>query len=123
MRYNRDESFRYDFRPALEGSFIIEKVNQHDFSSSTGKLFIENMSPKGIAMSTEYNLPDPTDFVVTLQIICSIEDKTLTFSGDLQWKKTEEKEYRYGLRLTNDEKSQQEIVSLLKKYVRSHLVE
>ncbi|WP_185971000.1 PilZ domain-containing protein [Alkalicoccobacillus porphyridii] len=116
MRYNRDESFRYEFRPVLEGSFLIHTVNQKEVQASNGKLSIINLSPKGIGIETQYDFPDPVNYTITLQISCTIDEATLTFLGNILWKKTTSKGFGYGLELLTDEASQKEIISQLKKH-------
>ncbi|MCM2677772.1 PilZ domain-containing protein [Alkalicoccobacillus plakortidis] len=116
MRYKRDESFRYDFKPSLEGTFEIVQMNEKAVQVSAGTLFIVNLSPSGVGIKTHYNLPDPELYTVTLQLTCTLEDSPLVFKGNVQWKRQSSVDYSYGLELSSSEETKKEIVSLLKRH-------
>ncbi|MDQ0205625.1 PilZ domain-containing protein [Alkalicoccobacillus murimartini] len=115
MRYKRDESFRYDFQPVLDGTFCIVQVNHQEVKASNGKLSITNLSPKGIGIETQYDLPDPNNYAVTLQVECTLEEQPLTFEGAIQWKRPLSTGYSYGLELSLPEQSKTEMINLLKR--------
>ncbi|GAE37475.1 PilZ domain-containing protein [Halalkalibacter akibai] len=121
-RYNRNESFRYEFGQPIKCDIYYEQITDGDrkikSNAQTGAVI--NMSPKGlqIHLSTDF-LEQNRVKEIECQVKLSSED-ILTLNGQIVWRKAYLNGYLYGVFL-GDENMEQVIIQELKKYSKSLL--
>ncbi|MEM5593721.1 PilZ domain-containing protein [Niallia circulans] len=87
MRYNRNESFRYQLTDFIDATFTV-KVDEATLSRK-GHAFINNISPNGLRFRTEYDLPaDDTRLLLQLQF--HLNRREIVMPGHISWKKKSE---------------------------------
>ncbi|WP_017728271.1 PilZ domain-containing protein [Halalkalibacterium ligniniphilum] len=121
MPFRREDAFRYTFEDPLKSTFRLIKADEKNIRSSEGEMCILDISPGGIRMSTTYELPDPEETSLFLEIDLPINEAALVMRGEVVWKKSYASSFEYGINFHNTEKERQMIVAELKIYVKRHL--
>ncbi len=115
MRYNRNESFRYQLTDFIDATFTV-KVDEATLSRK-GHAFINNISPNGLRFRTEYDLPaDNTRLLLQLQF--HLNRREIVMPGHISWKKKIENQYEYGFEGTGNKEAKQQIIRGLKELSR-----
>ncbi|MCA0984100.1 PilZ domain-containing protein [Halobacillus yeomjeoni] len=112
MRYRRKETLRYTFGDPRPANFKITKIDSRTVSTSMGKAEVLDISPGGMKLSTEVNVP--LTMKVQLLVQTTIADIPLTFTADVMWSKEVDGFYHYGLQFIEDQG--ETVIQALKKY-------
>lgn len=117
MRYKRDEPFRFQFQRPISCIFKILKNNQQSFISKAGSAEIMDISPHGLRFQTLFDLP-VGELNYFLEISFVINRNEIRIIGKPVWKKTDGKNYTYGVHVMEDEVTQQVIIQELKEFAK-----
>ncbi|KGR77260.1 PilZ domain-containing protein [Ureibacillus manganicus] len=114
MQFKRNESFRYSFGQPVPALFKIVSINGREVNSASGKAEIVDISPEGIRMTSELNIPDIKLKQPILSITFNINDKPFQLNGLIMWKKERKNSAEYGIKLLIDDSMKSNIVGELK---------
>lgn len=112
MRYRRQETLRYTFGDPRPATFKIIKIGNRIVSTSAGNGLVLDISPGGMKLSTEVNIP--LNMKVQLYVQTTIAEIPLSFTADVMWSAEVDGEYHYGLSFIED--VGEVVVQALKKY-------
>ncbi|WLR49082.1 PilZ domain-containing protein [Halobacillus litoralis] len=115
MRYKRKDYFRYDFKEPVEAYFRIHRVGIKEVNSSKGEARIINISPHGMKLNTNLDLPHQDGHEVKLSISFSLNGQPFLLPGTIVWKK-KVAEFNYGIYMDLDESESKKLVEALKVY-------
>lgn len=117
MRYKREETFRYEFGRPIVGVFKIMNVNGENLISSPGNTKIHDISPGGLRISTELDLPiDKNKITVEVEFDLISSNKV---SGEIVWKKKSYNgEFFYGIELLITRDDKDHLINELKSFVQ-----
>jgi len=108
MKIKRNEPFRYTLKTPVTGEFYLLKNEQR---TPKGLMKIHNISPNGIAITTELKLP--------LQKSMKIEgQEPLCIDGFLLHEKPSGPERLYGIHLNSTITDREKIISQVKQIVQ-----
>ena len=117
MRYNREETFRYEFGRPLDCEFKIINFNGKEMNTHSGKSKIHDLSPGGLKVSTKLDIPVEGNRIV-IQVRFSIISN-ITLEGKIVWKKHNyNDDYFYGIDLFVDTEVKDKLVDELKNFVK-----
>lgn len=116
MKYKRETAFRYTFKEPLPAFFKIVMIDNKLVETSEGYAKIIDISPRGLKLNSELDIPNTEERRIKLSIRFSINDEDFLFVGDIVWKKQEGKTINYGIELFVDDSAEIEIIKQLKIY-------
>ncbi|WP_162595834.1 PilZ domain-containing protein [Bacillus sp. CGMCC 1.16541] len=117
MKYKREEPFRFTFSPPIKGTFLPLINTKPSQTSKKGLLYIEDISPSGLKVSSPLNLPT-NEMNVQAVIQFQMNDKELEMVGTFVWKKEMASGYAYGVDCVKDPEQQKEIINEIKQYIQ-----
>lgn len=117
MRYKREEAFRFQFRKPLQATVKILEIDGKKVNNSAETVEIMDVSPHGLRFKTVLNLSVPARHYL-LEILFTIEDRTIQIIGHPVWKKTEGSAFSYGLNGIEDDNTKKEMIQALKDYAK-----
>ncbi|KAB8137471.1 hypothetical protein F9U64_09350 [Gracilibacillus oryzae] len=117
MRYRRDETFRYTFNQPKHGLFQIVKVNGKDVESKQGKFLVHNISPRGMQVSTSFDLMFKEGKDIIIQSTFELVTEH-TVHGRIAWQKRKDS-YFYGIDLIIDDQQSDYIIDDLKQFIHN----
>ncbi|MBX0357677.1 PilZ domain-containing protein [Halobacillus sp. Nhm2S1] len=118
MRYKRKDYFRYEFKKPLQAFFRIHRVGRKEVNTSKGEARIINISPHGMKLNTNLDLPHQDGHEVKLSISFHLNDQHFHLPGTIVWKK-KVAAFNYGIYMDLDEAESQGLVKALKVYASS----
>ncbi|SOC05979.1 PilZ domain-containing protein [Ureibacillus xyleni] len=122
MKYRREEAFRFAFGEPVDALFHIIKLDDKPVTSSPGKAKILDVSPEGLRISSELNIPDITSKTITLTIAFTINDTSFNLDGIIVWKKMIGNITSYGIKLDLKEQHVKvKLIEELKVYSKKHI--
>lgn len=121
-RYNRNESFRYEFGQPINCDIYYEQSadGNRRIKSDPQKGQVINMSPKGLQVHLNTDLLEQNH---VKELECQVKlssEEVLSLTGQIVWRKAYLNGYLYGVFL-GDENMEQIIIQELKKYSKSLL--
>ncbi|RUL52256.1 MULTISPECIES: PilZ domain-containing protein [Lysinibacillus] len=116
MKYRRDEAFRFAFGEPIDALFQITKLDDKPVTTAQGKAQILDISPEGLRICSELNIPDVTSKTITLMISFTINDVSFDIEGIIVWKKMLATLPSYGIKLQLDHTLKTNIINQLKIY-------
>ena len=119
MQFKRHESFRYTFGQPIPALFKIISINGREVNSAPGKAAIVDISPEGIRMTSELNIPDIKSNHPILSISFSINEQSFNLNGSIMWEKEWKNTTEYGINLLVEESVKNDIVGELKIYSKN----
>ncbi|MGR9048683.1 PilZ domain-containing protein [Halobacillus faecis] len=119
MRYKRKDYFRYDFKEPLQAYFRIHRVGIKEVNTSKGEARIINISPQGMKLNTNLDLPHQDGHEIKLSISFNLNDHPFLLPGSIVWKK-KVAGFNYGIYMDLDESESKRLVEELKKYANNH---
>ncbi|OIK14475.1 PilZ domain-containing protein [Bacillus sp. MUM 13] len=120
MKYNREESFRFNFNPPFPGYFTITKMKGLEGMSKMGKMEILDLSPGGVKFQSLLELPVNQDTAFSLSFTLN-EENELILPGSIIWKQKKLNHYHYGFDIAEDAEKKDMIIQELKKFRKSRL--
>ncbi|GAE32545.1 PilZ domain-containing protein [Halalkalibacter hemicellulosilyticus] len=115
MRYKRDESFRYEFKQPLDGTFTILTEGE---TSKPASIHILDVSPGGIKFTTKLDLPiEEKGYRLKVEMVLS--DEQIEIVGTIVWKKPSHGQFVYGFEAEEDEELEKYLIHLLKRYIKT----
>ena len=115
MRYKREDSFRYAFDKPLEALFRIERVDGDEVTTSMGKAQIIDISPTGLKLNTDLEIPQTEQKDIELSISFTLNGESFEVTGEVVWKK-EAVGFDYGIDLSISEEESESLVEAVKKH-------
>lgn len=117
-RFQRKESFRYEFKEPIPAMFKIVQIDEHKVSSSTGEAKIIDLSPSGMRLNSHLKIYKVDDKTIELFISFQLNDEPIDVKGEILWKKNKGMSMDYGITLITDESMERELIFQLKQYAR-----
>ncbi|WP_106496113.1 PilZ domain-containing protein [Lentibacillus sp. Marseille-P4043] len=119
MRYKREEPFRYTFDEPISALFQIKEIDGHSVETSEGEAKIIDISPEGVKLNSELNLPDTIDKSIHLSISFALNGNPFDFIGIIVWKKKVGTATNYGIDFLTDDSAKQALVEQIKLYAKN----
>ncbi|MBN9655029.1 PilZ domain-containing protein [Halobacillus sp. GSS1] len=119
MRYKRKDYFRYEFKKPLEAFFRIHRIGKKEVHTSKGEAHIIDISPQGMKLSTNLDLPHQDGHEVKLSISFYLNSQHFLLPGTIVWKK-KIAQFNYGIYMDLDEAESKALVEALKSYANNH---
>ncbi|RDY71642.1 PilZ domain-containing protein [Halobacillus trueperi] len=119
MRYKRKDYFRYEFKEPLHAFFRIHRVGRKEVNTSKGEARIINISPNGMKLNANLDLPYSDGHEVKLSISFHLNKRPFHLPGTVVWKK-KIAGYNYGIYMDLDETERKGLVEALKVYASHH---
>ncbi|PRO66652.1 PilZ domain-containing protein [Alkalicoccus urumqiensis] len=110
----RQEAFRYEFGTPHDTSFYISRLKGKEHHSKNGRGVLMNMSPGGLRLQTELDLPEK-DCELTFDM--TIAGTQLEPAGVIVWKKQVAGRWLYGVDFLEDTETGS-ILFALKQFAR-----
>ncbi|WP_223701393.1 PilZ domain-containing protein [Sutcliffiella deserti] len=117
MKYKRNEPFRYEFGIPVKGVFFISRMNGKTIASSEGEAQVLDISPSGLRMQCDLNIPSNQLVEISMKII--IGSREIPLIGNIMWQKKVYPSYHYGVALISDAFEEQ-IIFALKEFQKNH---
>ncbi len=114
-RYKRKESLRFEFAQPLDTSFYISRLKGKELKSPNGKGVILNVSPSGLKLETNLELPEE----IELSLIFDIANHSFHPTGLISWRKKEWNGYHYGIDFLEGH-DQPDLIEAIKEYQRQN---
>ncbi|WP_394218279.1 PilZ domain-containing protein [Halobacillus trueperi] len=118
MRYKRKDYFRYEFKKPLQAFFRIHRVGSKEVNTSKGEARIINISPQGMKLNTNLDLPHLDRHEVKLSISFYLNEQPFHLPGTIVWKK-KVAGFNYGIYMDLDEAESKGLVEALKVYANN----
>lgn len=112
-RFKREEPFRYEFIQPQDTSFYISRFRGKTSQSSRGKGVVRNISPGGLRLETDFNLPKGDEIEITIEL--DIANHIIEPVGFIVWKDQSHDRFLYGIRFTSNDFAQ-DIIRALKDF-------
>jgi hypothetical protein len=119
VRFKRQEAFRYEFGQPLSCTFRIAQVGEKKVESDKGKAEIHDISPKGMKIATQLNIPFDKKSII-IEITFTLSEFELTFLGKLVWQRKFANDYFYGVHLILSQEEERRLIDELKKYALNY---
>ncbi len=117
MFSSRKEGFRYEFGSPLPCTFEVSSIDDSPLDSNSGAATIINISPHGIKMGSELDIPiNGRKIGIKLEFV--IMNAPIVVHGHLVWQKREFKHYTYGVHLEIGESVERTIIEELKQFTK-----
>ena len=114
MKYKRETAFRYTFKEPLPAFFKIVMIDQRLVETAEGFAKIIDISPRGLKLNSELNIPNIEGKRIKLCIRFTINQEDFQFVGNIMWKKHAWRTTDYGIELLVDDSAELEIIKQLK---------
>lgn len=117
MRFKRQEPFRYQFGQPLPCTFRITRIGEREVETDKGAAEIHDISPRGIRMETNLNLPiDSAKGELEVELQFKIVDQPIVVRGIVIWKKAYANEFQYGLSLEISKQDEMRLIGEIKRH-------
>jgi len=113
-RFKRKEAFRYEFITPLDTSFYISRFRGKDRQSSRGKGVILNISPSGLRLDTNLDIPNHDEIELTFEL--EIANHIIHPVGSIAWKNKSDRCFIYGIQFISND-YEQDIIKALKSFL------
>ena len=122
MIFKRKEGFRFAFEQPVKAAFRLTKNGDPiDPQASCIPVDILDISPKGMKITTSYEIDDALTDEVQLFIIYCLDTIEIQSCGEIGWKRPGGEGYMYGLYFHAQDENEQTIISELKLRRRKEL--
>lgn len=122
MIFKRKEGFRFAFEQPVKAAFRLTKNGDPiDPQASCIPVDILDISPKGMKITTSYEIDDALTDEVQLFIIYCLDTIEIQSYGEIGWKRPGGEGYMYGLYFHAQDENEQTIISELKLRRRKEL--
>ncbi|OCS93608.1 PilZ domain-containing protein [Caryophanon latum] len=122
MIFKRNEGFRFTFEQPVKAAFRLMKNGEPiEPQASYIPAEILDISPKGMKISTAFNIKDELSEDVQFFIIYCLDTLEIQSYGEMVWKRRNGDEFVYGLYFHAQEENEQKIISELKTRRRKEL--
>ena len=112
MEFKRKESFRHTLLHPIDFECVVRHPEMDIAVQANGKIL--DISPQGLNISLLQPLPEEVD-ACRLSLDFKIFDRIIRSEGEIVWKKSMAgEEYRYGVKLIQNETVQEMIIEDLK---------
>ncbi len=115
MKIKRNEPFRYTLKTPVTGEFYLLKNEQR---TPKGLMKIHNISPNGIAITTELKLPLQKSMKIVVEFSLIEGHEPLCIDGFLLHEKPSGPERLYGIHLNSTITDREKIISQVKQIVQ-----
>jgi len=116
MKIKRNEPFRYTLKTPIIGEFYLLKDEQR---TPKGLMKIHNISPNGLAISTELKLPLLKSMKIVVEFSLIEGQVPLCIEGFLLHEKPSGPERLYGIHLNSTITDREKIISQVKQIAKS----
>lgn len=113
-RFKREEPLRYEFASPIDTTFVISRLRGESYQSKPAKGVLVNISPGGLRLLTELDLPKGSDVLLTFTIHLAGYD--IAPEGEVVWKEKRGDAFVYGVNFIEDPEMEQAILRGLKAY-------
>jgi len=113
MRYNRNESFRYEFECPKSVTFKITDVNGKKTETNLARAKIKNISPHGMRLLSDLDIKLKGS--IKADFTFSLHSTQITVKGTFVWQRKELHGYSYGIEIETTKEVEKMIVEELKQ--------
>ncbi|ADI00734.1 PilZ domain-containing protein [Salisediminibacterium selenitireducens] len=113
-RFKREEPLRYEFARPVDTTFRISQLKGESFESKSAKGVLLNISPGGLRLMTDLDLPKGQDILLTFDI--QLGGHALTPEGEVVWKEKRGNSFIYGIDFSEDPELEKTVFAALKAY-------
>lgn len=120
--FKRKEGFRFAFDQPIKAAFRLTKNGEPiDLQASFVSAEILDISPKGMKITTSFEIDDAMSDEVQLYIIYCLDTLEIQSYGEVVWKRPGGEGFLYGLYFHAQDENEQTIISELKLRRRKEL--
>lgn len=113
-RFKREEPLRYEFAKPIDTTFVISQLRGEPYQSKPAKGVLVNISPGGLRLLTELDLPKGPDVMLTFTIHLAGYD--IVPEGEVVWKEKRGNNLMYGVNFNYNPEIEKTIYQALKAY-------
>lgn len=113
-RFKREEPLRYEFAKPVDTTFRISKLKGETYNSKSAKGVLLNISPGGLRLLTDLDLPKGQDALLTFAI--QLGGHAFTPEGEVVWKEKRGNSFIYGIDFSEDPELEKTVFAALKAY-------
>lgn len=119
MRYNRTEPFRFIFDKQPTIFFSITGVDEKEVKTPEGIAQLIDLSPGGLKLKSNLDIAISTHHHVKVSVRFTLNGNEYHFNGNIKWRKKDQGEFYYGVKLLVDESAREELIKQLKIFSKS----